>query len=272
MKLLPLLFATLTLTVAGPTLAGSAAESEPQFAADEISRFAKSVEKFAAAKGARAFIIGRMGRPAEELPRGVEFTHTAVAIYSAISLPDGSVAKGYAIHNLYQTAEDISRSELVVDYPVDFFWGAHAMRAGIIIPTPALQQRLVAAYSDGTAEQVHRPGYSVVASPYNDQFQNCTEHTLDVINAAIYQTTDYARLKANTQAHFQAQVLDFPALKLVMANLMMKDLSTRDHSGPVATATFATIADYLQHNQLMGEALVLEADGTTSPILPPATI
>ena len=34
----------------------------------------------------------------------------------------------------------------------------------------------------------------------------------------------------------------------------------------------ATIADYLQHNQLMGEALVLEADGTTSPILPPATI
>ena len=272
MKLLPTMLAALLLTVTVPVLAGSTADSEPQFAADKIIRFAKSVEKFAAAKGARAFIIGRIGRPAEELPQGVEFTHTAVAIYSSITLPDGTVAKGYAIHNLYQIANDISRSELVVDYPVDFFWGAHAMRAGIIIPTPALQQRLVSAYAEGIAAQVHRPEYSVVASPYNDQFQNCTEHTLDVINAAIYQTTDYARLKVNTRAHFHSQTLSFSGMKLAMADLMMKDLSTRDHDGPVTTATFATIADYLQDNQLMREALVLEADGSTGPIQPTAAI
>lgn len=272
MKPFFLLWLALAWAIAGRALAGSTAESEPQFSPEEISRFAKSVEQFAAAKGARAFIIGRMGRPASELPAGVEFTHTAVAIYSSIQLPDGSQAKGYAIHNLYQTADDASRSELVVDYPVDFFWGAYAMRAGIIIPAPALQQRLVAAYADGVAAQLHQPDYSVLASPYNSQFQNCTEHTLDVINAVIYQTTDYERLKANTRAHFQAQPIDFSRVKLAMADLMMKDLSMRDQDGPVVTATFATIAAYLQANGLLREALAVEMDGQLSPLLPPQAI
>jgi hypothetical protein len=41
-----------------------------------------------------------------------------------------------------------------------------------------------------------------LANPFNIQFQNCTEFTLDLINAAIYQTKDIAQLKANAKAYF----------------------------------------------------------------------
>ncbi len=246
--------------------AGSNAGGEAQFSPDEISRFAKQVEKYAAAQGARAFIIGRVGRPPEELPKGVEFTHTAVAIYSAINLPDGTVAKGYAIHNLYQTAQKKDISELVTDYPLDFFWGAHQLRAGIIIPSADLQQRLVEAYANGVQHQVHVPNYSVLANPYNADFQNCTEHTLDVINAAIYQTTNYEQLKANTKAHFTAQPMKINGMKLFLGKMVMDDVKTSDHSSAVVTATMGSIGHYLAANHLLSQAVIVEQDGQLSPM------
>ncbi len=263
-KLLPLF--SLLLLLSDSVFAGSTAKANPQFSSDEITQFAKSVEKYAAAKGAQAFIIGRMGRPASELPDGINFTHTAVAIYSAITLPNGETVKGYAIHNLYQKEDALDRSELVVDYPVDFFWGAYALRAGIIIPTPDLQQRLMSAYAEGVQHQVHRPAYSVLANPFNEQFQNCTEHTLDVINAAIYNTTDYAQLKANTRVHFQAQPINLSRIKLRLGSAMMKELSMSDHKGKVKTTTFGTLGTYLANNQLLREAIVLEQDGSLNPV------
>lgn len=266
MKLMSNLMLMLLTLTSVAAWAGSQAEGERQFAPEQISRFAKGVEKYAAAKGARAFIIGRQGRPTDELPAGVEFTHTAIAIYSVITLPDGSTAKGYAVHNLYQTATDLTKSELVTDYPVDFFWPAYTLRGAIVIPSPALQQRLVAAFASGVDEQVHRPAYSVLASPYNDQYQNCTEHTLDVINAAIYQTTDYAQLKANTRAYFHAQPIKVGGLKRLFANMVMEDFSTRDQQGEIETATLVTIAAYLQQNQLLQEAVVIDSDGVVAPL------
>ncbi len=246
--------------------AGSNAGGEAQFTPDEISRFAKQVEKYAAAEGARAFIIGRVGRPPEQLPKGVEFTHTAVAIYSAISLPDGSFARGYAIHNLYQTADKKDVSELVTDYPVDFFWNAHQMRAGIIIPSEDLQQRLIAAYAQGVQHKVHVPRYSVLANPFNADYQNCTEHTLDVINAAIYQTTDYEQLKANTKAHFLAQPMQINSVKLLLGSMVMEDVKTADHGAKVETATMGSIGYYLAANQLLDKAVILEQDGQVNPM------
>ncbi len=246
--------------------AGSTAGGNAQFAPEEISRFAKQVEKYAAGQSARVFIIGRVGRAPEDLPEGVEFTHTAVAIYSSISLPDGKTAKGYAIHNLYQLADKIDRSELVVDYPIDFFWSAQQMRAGIIIPDAQLQQRLLEAYAKGVQNTVHIPQYSVIANPYNAQYQNCTEHTLDVINAAIYQTTDYAQLKANTKAHFNAQEMKINGMKLLLGSMVMDDVKTSDQSSKVMTVTMGSIGQYLADNQLLKTAVIIEQDGQITPM------
>src|SRR5690606_28230806 len=123
--------------------AGSAGADDNSFEPERITSFAKSVEHYAAKQGARAFIIARVGRAEDELPEGIQFTHAAVAIYSSITLDNGDTAKGYAIHNLYQTGEGSNRSELITDYPTDFFWSAKSLKAGIIIPTAELQQQLV---------------------------------------------------------------------------------------------------------------------------------
>lgn len=249
------------------SFAGSRASGEAQFAPEEITRFAKQVEKYAAAQGARVFVIGRAGRPPNELPEGIEFTHTAIAIYSTVTLPDGKIAKGYAIHNLYQTDTRKDRSELVTDYPLDFFWNAQQLRAGIIIPDKKLQQRLVEIYARGGEQKLHIPEYSVLANPYNAEFQNCTEYTLDLINAAIYQTTDYAQIKANTKAHFAAQRVNIGGLKLLLGSLLMDELKTRDQSSKLVTATLGSIGNYLAQNKLLEQAVIIEKEGQVVPMM-----
>lgn len=241
--------------------AGSAAKTDNLFAENEIIAFAQSVEQYAAKQGARVFIIARAGRPQNEMPKGIQFTHTAIAIYSDIQLNTGETIKGYAIHNLYQNAKQTDKSELVVDYPTDFFWGAQQLKAGIIIPTPELQERIIEVFTKGDNTKLHNSNYSVLANPFNTQYQNCTEHTLDIINSAIYQTNDIAQLKANTKAYFTPQKVKVNPLKLMLGDLFVDEVSTDDHKGKIYTTTFSAIGRYLAQYDLSNEQVVLHQNG-----------
>ncbi|MDP5031572.1 MAG: DUF2145 domain-containing protein [Paraglaciecola sp.] len=261
------MFAGLVVTTLSPLAeAGSKANQAPSHEPQQIVSFAKDVEKYAAAQGARAFIIARVGRPQKDLPKGIQFTHTAVAIYSDITLDSGEVIQGYAIHNLYQKDGEVDKSQLITDYPVDFFWGAHDLKAGIIIPTQEIQTRLIALISAGDDKRLHNERYSVLANPFNSQFQNCTEYTLDLLNAAIYQTTDIQKLKANASAYFTAQRVHTSGFKLMLGSMFQDDISTKDHKGKVATATFTTIAKYLNQYGLVDTMVTFYSDGTTQII------
>lgn len=248
-------------------LAGSQSGGEKHFDTEELVSFAKSVEHYAAKQGARVFIIGRVGQPEDKLPDGIHFTHTAVAIYSAITTDSGETVNGYAIHNLYQLPGELDKSELVVDYPVDFYWGAYELKAGIIIPSPKLQARLLQAFANSDNEKVHNPNYSLIANPFNNQYQNCTEHTLNIVNSAIYSTTDIEQLKANTQAYFSPQSIGMSRLKLRLGSWFVDEVSLADHKGKVKTATFTSIARYLEENQLLKQAVILRAEQSPTSLL-----
>ncbi|KXI28405.1 hypothetical protein AX660_18160 [Paraglaciecola hydrolytica] len=266
MKHLVLLASLLVASLPPVALAGSTASQTAVHEPQTIIQFAKDVENYAANQGARAFIIARVGRPQKDLPKGIQYTHTAIAIYSDITLEDGETIQGYAIHNLYQKEGQLDKSQLVTDYPVDFFWGAHELKAGIVIPTAEIQQRLIDLISSGQDKTLHNENYSVLANPMNRQFQNCTEYTLDLLNAAIYQTTDIARIKTNTQAYFKPQRIHTSGFKLMLGSMLQDDITTKDHKGKVATATFTTIGQYLKQYGLASTMVSFKQDGSVQEI------
>lgn len=253
------LFIFILLTAGTASAAsGSHAGTEPaNFSAAEVAAFAKQVERTVAGQGARVFLIARQGRPADELPDGINYTHTAFGVYSSITMEDGSTVPGYAIYNLYQQADDPDVSELVVDYPAEFFAGAHALKAGIVIPSPALQQRLLEVITSDTYRKLHNPRYSVIANPFNSRYQNCTEHTLDVLNAAIYRTDDIDSLKRNASAWYEPQRIEVGPFKLLLGSLFVEDVASSDHDGPIATATFTTISRYLETYDLVDQVMTI---------------
>lgn len=253
MKLISILLCFVLVFVA-PVNAGSQNKKTANFSPDVLSAFAKGVEKIAAKEGARAFIIARIGRPEKDLPKGISFTHTAVAIYSNIALDSGDIVKGYAVYNLYQDPKDSGLSHLIQDYPVDFYAGAATLKAGIIVPDITIQLALVDLITSGNYKKLHNPAYSVIANPHNDRRQNCTEFTLDMVNAAIYDTTDIKRLKTNAKNWFEPQPVVMSRFKLTLGGMFSSGVTTRDHDGKIKTATFMSIARYLQQNELLAGA------------------
>lgn len=246
------LFAAISWTAhAGSSLSGG----EIHFAPEEVIKFSKQVEKTLASKGAHVAILGRMGRPASELPEGMHFTHVAFAVYSQITTKDGRTIPGYAIYNLYQQNDHPDVSDLVQDFPVDFFSGVAVLEAGIIIPSANLQKRLLEVIASPTYKALHDPHYSLIANPYTLGKQNCTEHTLDVLNAAIYQTNDVKVIKANEKAFFEAQPVNVNPLKLALGSMVSAEISTSDHTDKPVTATFETIGKFLQKYDAESEVI-----------------
>ena len=228
---------------AAPAGAAKASGPDPEL----VIRLSKKLERELAARGAQVAIIGRVGRPPEEMPPGMYYTHAAFAVYSDIRTADGRTLRGYATFNEYQSDDEPDTSSLVQDYPVDFYAGVARLEAMAIIPSPELQRRLLAVILSPTYQALHDPHYSAIANPYTLGRQNCTEFVLDVIQAAIYGTSDIRVIKANSRAFFQAQEVEVNAVKLLFGSIFMREISLSDQpTMPPVTATFESLVRYLQ--------------------------
>jgi hypothetical protein len=246
---------------ASPSVAGSTQYNQQLFhEPDKIIRFAKKVEKTLAEHGARVALVARVGRPRDKLPQAVLYTHVGIAIYSHITTEDGRKIPGYAFYNLYQRPDKPDRSELVQDFAVDFFSGAQLLEAGVILLNPELQKRVLDLVREQGLEKLHVEEYSAIANPFTSQYQNCTEHTLDVIIAALYQTTDVPTIKDRIRSYFVAQPLEISPFTLFAGSVFTSEIAASDHSGPPATATFSTIADFLLKYQLADTVLAVTLD------------
>lgn len=255
----------LTLCAVQPAAvdAGSSQAGKPLLPAEQVAAFSDKVQVDLAARGASVAIVARKGRHASELPQGVTYTHVAFWVFSTIKRADGSSYQGYRVYNLYQDADRPTRSSLVQDGPADFFAGAHALETGIIIPDPRLQRKLLKVIASPTYRKLHNTSYSVLANPQTRQFQNCTEHTLDVLMAALYNTNDAAQIKSNITAHFTPQVIKIGGLKRSFAPLASKALTTEDHGPQIRTATFGSILRFMKQNKLVAKSYTLSPTRAT---------
>ena len=251
MKRLLAIMAVVTATLAPlPALAGSSAANDPVLPAAQVASFSNWVQQDLAAQGVNVAIVSRVGRDPSVLPDGINYTHVAFWVYSRITQTDGRTGMGYRVYNLYQTPGDLTRSDLVQDTPSDFFAGAHSLDAGIIIPDARLQRKLLNVIASPTYAALHNANYSVLANPRSGLFQNCTEHTLDVLMAALYDTSDPSRIKANIAAHFVPQPVPLNGLQRLFAPAASQALTTADHGSSVGTATFGSIAAFMETHDL----------------------
>ncbi len=235
-----------------PTLAGagSTENAAKKLPAADVAAFADNLERDLAARGANVAIVARVGRDRETLPHGIDYTHVAYWVFSQMTRQDGSTYRGYRVYNLYQQAGDDTVSRLVQDSPADFFAGAFELDAGVIIPDRRLQKKLLGVISSPAYAQLHNARYSVLANPASLTFQNCTEHTLDVLMASLYGTTDKVQIKANINAHFNPQTVQIGSLKRLFAPASSAALTTADHGRNITTATFGSLARFMAENDL----------------------
>lgn len=255
--------ALMMLAAPAQSPAGNFAIPPGPYGIEQIVQLSKGLERVLAAKRVRVALIGRVGLPPEMLPPDIHFSHAAYAVYSEIRTADDRRVPGYAVYNLYQGEVRTGTSFLAQDYPVDYFATVHALEAGVVVPNGKLERALLETIFSQRYARLHNPRYSALANPFNAKYQNCTEFVLDVVFAAIYRTEDPLRLKANIAASFKPQVVHIDGFRLALAAASMPDVSIDDHSGTIATATFESIARFLEEHRLSAESFVFTIDPQT---------
>lgn len=251
-SLASLAMAGLVTTTAATAIADSGsggATFTQRFTAEEAANFSKDIEKTLAAKAARIAIVFRTGRTRDKLPDSIEYTHGGFWVYQPIQREDGSHMRGYVGWNLFHgDGEELPKTQsyLANDFPFEFVGASAVDDLAIIIPTPAIQRRILTMMADGRYEAVHDPDYSLIASPFDDRYQNCNEFMLDVLAAAVWETTDYAQIKANLRAHFEASRVKTGPLARMFGPMVDRRLKLGDHRGkPIQTVTYASLAKFM---------------------------
>lgn len=252
-------FANPAHAIAGDN-AGSGNLPLVRYSPEEAADFSKQIERDLASRGARVAIVFRSGEPRDQLPDGVRYTHGAFWVHSQIQAEDGRTVHGYAVHNLYHGEEDRSRSYLAQDWPFDFTSGDALGEAGIIIPTPEMQRRILQLMQDGGYGSLHQAEYSILSNPHDMRYQNCTEFMLDVIAAAAWQTIDRDQLKANLAAHFRPARIRLTVLQRMFGPSVDDRARMDDHNGAIRTTTWTSLTQFMQAHGLAEDVYELRAD------------
>lgn len=175
----------------------------------------------------------------------------AIGIYLTVTRENGSAGKTYRLFSLYQHVEQLDRSFLTQEFSFDYFSAVEALQAGLVIPTRALQRRLIELVGTAQYRALHNPQYSSISNPNNSSYQNRTEFVLDVLHASIYNTTRPRALKKIAANHFLGQPIEVNPIRLLLGALFVPDVRITDHAIDIKTATFTTIADYLEEHDLV---------------------
>jgi hypothetical protein len=241
----------------------SARSSAEVLPIEQAAAFAKQIERDLGAKGARLAIVFRAGESRDDLREGIAYSHGAFWVYSPITLDDGRKANGYAVYNLYRgdgKTLPTDKSYLHQDFPLDFIAPTGVGDVGIIIPSPEMQRRILEIMDSPTYRALHVEPYSVVSNPHNAKYQNCTEFMLDVLAAAVWETTDMAQIKANLAAHFKPTVVKTSVFERMFAPMADASIKTDDQKGEIVTTTYESLADFIKANGLSKDVYILHRD------------
>lgn len=218
---------------------------------ERVIPYAKRVEHELAKRGAHVAIVARVGQDPEGLPSGIEYTHVAFWVYSEMALPSGETVNGYVVHNLYQLVGDSSQSELITDFPVEFFGDVYELRSGIIIPEPAVQQRLIEFIGSEDYKGLHIPNYSLIANPHKRRFQNCTNFILNSLVGAVYQTGNVQEIQSHINTYYEPQKIGVNGFERLFGSIFIKAVATSDHDGDIKTSTYGSLLKFMNKYDLV---------------------
>jgi len=244
------------------------APAAPHFRPEQAAQFSKQIEENLGSRGARVAMVFRLGRPREDLPEGISYTHGAFWVYRTLTTGTGETTSGYAVYNLYAgdgKAWPTTRSRLVQDWPFDFVRGSTIDDVAVIIPTPEMQRRILAVIDSPTYARLHNPSYTLVSNPWERKYQNCNSFMLDVVGAAIWETSDPDRITTDLKAWFQPTIVQAGGLQRLFGPMVDGRLRTDDQHGPIRTATYESLHRFLGSFQLLETTYLVKFDRNRPP-------
>jgi hypothetical protein len=209
------------------------------------------------ASGAQVVLIARAGQDLSAY--GLRYSHFGYAYR------DPGAHAWRIVHKLNHCGTD--RAALYRQGLADFFMDQPwRYEAGIVVPTPAVQQALLPVLRDNAqAARLNTPAYSMVAYPWAQRYQQSNQWALETLAMAL---DPDARTREQAQAWlrlkgYRPTTLHLPAFKRLGARLTAANVAFDDHpnerrfAGHIDTVTVDSVFAFVRSAGLAGEPLVV---------------
>jgi hypothetical protein len=247
----------LSAALCHPARAGRPCEATPPTVASitqGLSLAERTVQQLEAT-GASVVAIARVG---QDLNRyNVRYSHMGWAY------KEGDTWR--VLHKLNQCGTD--RSAVYRQGIGDFFLDApHEYVAGIVVPRPDVQARLLPRLKDAAiTAPMHTRRYSMLSYPWAHRYQQSNQWAMEVLASAMAEgVTDRAGAQRwLKQAGYQPTELHLSALQRLGGRMTRANVSFDDHppelrfTGRIRTVTVDSVFTWLQRSGTGGETLTI---------------
>ncbi|MFT3816507.1 MAG: DUF2145 domain-containing protein [Rubrivivax sp.] len=255
------LAAAAALLAAGAARAGQACEPRPP-TASAVERSMSLAERSARRlddSGAEVVVLARSG---QDLSRwGLRWSHLGLA-YRERSAGGGQGSPGVwrVVHKLNHcgTAEGQLYRQGLAEFFLD---DLHDYEAAYAVPTPAVQQHLLALLRDNRrVATLHRAAYSMVAYPWAQTYQQSNQWAIETLALAEEPAAD-SRERAQAWLRFKGyepSTLPIGALTRLGARMSRANVAFDDHPNElrfadrIQTVTVDSVFAWLQRSGLAG--------------------
>ena len=250
MKLLNRMFIVIAaLTISPLVWAGQNCDARPATPLEVANslRLAKQSYDALDQSGASVAIIARAG---QDLTRyGLTYSHVGIVWRDH---PEG---RWTVVHMLNQcgTAHSDLYNQGLGNFFMDTMFKYQTL---IMIPSPALQARIVDSLTSGTAREMFTPNYNMLAYPFSSEFENSNQWVLEVLAASMAQDASiHSRDTAQSwlrSTGYRPTTLHISAVERLGADLTRANISFDDQpfarrmAGEIDTVTVDSIEQYLK--------------------------
>jgi len=231
---------------------------EPLFEREVLEKYGEKIIAELASNNVKAAIISRSGQPRDKLPEGVQYTHSAFWLYDPVIDDNGEEKPFYAVYNLYHGEENRLVSSLVKDSAADFLRLTREHDVGIIIPDETTQAQLIDYIGSSRYGEVHQINYSLISNPFDERYQNCNEFMLDSLAALFWETPNSSEIKTRFKSELEATELKASFIRRKIGPIVDERLIMDDHEGAIFTTTRQTLAGFLERENRLRSAYILD--------------
>lgn len=252
-----LAFAVVLAAAAGAAQAGRSCEQKPPHAAN-VQRAMVLAERTARALDATGAQVVVLARDGQDLSKyGLAWSHLGLAY------KDG--ARWRVVHKLNSCGS--AQASVYRQGLGEFFLDdLHDYKAGLVVPHPAVQARLLATLRDNTqATRMHTGAYSMVAYPWSQRYQQSNQWALETL-AMSQDPAATSRERAQAWLRLQGYeptTLRLGALTRLGARTTAANIAFDDHpnekrfSDRIETVTVDSVFAWLNRSGLGGPVQVI---------------
>lgn len=236
----------------------STSTGEPLFERALLEDYGDQIIADLAREDVKLAIISRSGQPREDLPDGINYTHSAFWVYDSDANSNGGTSPQYAVYNLYHNDVNRLKSRLETDTPADFLKLTREHDVGILIPDTKTQAQLISMINSVRYKKLHHEDYSLISNPFDLRYQNCNEFMLDVLAATIWGVQERGDIKARLKTVLTPSEIEASPIRKVLGPRIDERLIMSDHDEIIQTTTRQTLKQFLDSQDRLSKAYILD--------------